>query len=180
MGITFYDSVYTPILRHSVPDFTGSLRSRIHYFCRWNHAFTRSSFSSAVRKIHGRRCFFPRPITRENLLVNISGRTLLLQHHVITNAGNRTEAYTIAETGEGLELWMWSGIDNYNEPMLLWKPALEEGLKESYVHGPFVGYRLQPPLPPPPRQPTQLKKVPKCEILMSWILMIFLSWSLYR
>ncbi len=23
-------------------------------------------------------------------------------------------------------------------------------------------------------------KVPKCEILMSWILMIFLSWSLYR
>jgi hypothetical protein len=23
-------------------------------------------------------------------------------------------------------------------------------------------------------------KVPKCEILMSWIFMIFLSWSLYR
>ncbi len=26
----------------------------------------------------------------------------------------------------------------------------------------------------------KLLKVPKCEILMSWILMIFLSWSLYR
>ncbi len=28
--------------------------------------------------------------------------------------------------------------------------------------------------------PKVLLKVPKCEILMSWISMIFLSWSLYR